>query len=291
MGGKGMKFHFRNPLPPIPLPFQYQPCMPIQPSLHLDDLTQDAFDSLDQVVMRHAYAVQNQFGRLFDERIYENELARRLRKDGFEVHTQVPVRVGHASFEKTYFLDLVVNQMVYELKVVTALTAEHHAQALHYAMLNNIRRVKLLNFRSPKVVGNLLYNPLSDADRHRSSFLTNAFKPLTPHCERLLTHVRSLISDWGTHLSSRLYNEALVHHFGGETECQARVQVGDADDGLGTHLIQAHAPGCSFVVTGVTRHIREHQKHLQCLLNNLDLLAMQWINLNHSEVELTTLSK
>jgi len=179
--------------------------MPIEPSLHLHDLSQAAFDSLDAVVMRHAYAVQNKFGRFFDERIYENELAKRLRAEGFEVRTQVPVKVSHASFEKTYFLDLVVNEMVYELKVVAALMAEHQAQALNYAMLNDIRRIKLINFRSPKVVGELLYNPLSNKDRRSPLFVSGPFNALTPHCERLVAHVRHLVSDWGTHLSSCLY--------------------------------------------------------------------------------------
>ena len=87
--------------------------MPIEPALQLRDLTQSAFDELDEVVMRHAYATQNKFGRLFDERIYENDLAKRLRAEGFDVHTQVPVKVSHASFEKTYF-EPVRNPIVFE---------------------------------------------------------------------------------------------------------------------------------------------------------------------------------
>ncbi len=236
--------------------------MPIEPALQLRDLTQSAFDELDEVVMRHAYAAQNKFGRLFDERIYENDLAKRLRAEGFDVHTQVPVKVSHASFEKTYFLDLIVNHMLYELKVVAALLPEHQAQALHYAMMNNTRRVKLINFRSSRVDGELLYNPISDAERQQPVFVTESFRPRTPGCERLVAQVRSFVADWGTHLSSRLYNEALVHHFGGEAACQARVQVGEPEAALGTHLIQTHSPEHSFVITSVTRQIRQHQRHL-----------------------------
>ena len=265
--------------------------MPIEPALQLRDLTQSAFDELDEVVMRHAYAAQNKFGRLFDERIYENDLAKRLRTEGFDVHTQVPVKVSHVSFEKTYFLDLIVNDMLYELKVVAALLPEHQAQALHYAMMNNIRRVKLINFRSSRVVGELLYNPISDAERHQPVFVTESFRPLTLGCERLVAQVRSFVADWGTHLSSRLYNEALVHHLGGEPECLLRVPVGEASDPLGTHLIQFHSQGQSFVVTSITREVRQHRGHLQCLLNNLGIETMQWINFNRSRIEFTTLMK
>ena len=265
--------------------------MPIEPALQLRDLSQSAFDALDEVVMRHAYAIQNKFGRLFDERIYENELAKRLRADGFEVHTQVPVKVSHASFEKTYLLDLVVNDMLYELKVVAALMPEHQAQALHYGMLNNSRRVKLINFRSTKVVGELLYNSVSEAERHQPAFMTESFRALTPGCDKIVSHVHSFVADWGTHLSSRLYNEALVHHFGGEPECLLRVPVGAADDSLGTHQIQSHSPEHCFVVTSITRQSREHRRHLQCLLSNLGIQAMQWINFNHSRIEFTTLTK
>ena len=59
--------------------------MPIHPPIPLRDLTQDEFDRLDAIVMRHAYAAQNKLGRLFDERVYENEVAQTLREAGHEV--------------------------------------------------------------------------------------------------------------------------------------------------------------------------------------------------------------
>lgn len=131
----------------IPLPT----IMPIHRTIELTDVTDTDFDLIDEAVMRCAFAAQNKFGRLFDERVYENDLAAKLRAEGFDVHTQVPVTVIHGSFEKTYRLDLVVNQMLYELKVLSALLDEHKAQALHYAMLQNIRRVKLINLGEPRL--------------------------------------------------------------------------------------------------------------------------------------------
>ena len=125
--------------------------MPIHPSLQLKSVSDTDFAVLDKAVMDCAYAAHNKFGRLFDERIYENDVAARLRALGLEAHTQVPVRVEHGTFQKTYYLDLVVNHMLYELKVVSILTSDHDAQALHYAILQDIRLVKLLNFGEVKV--------------------------------------------------------------------------------------------------------------------------------------------
>lgn len=110
--------------------------MPIHCPLTIGPLSDAAFAETDRVVMGCAFASQNTIGRLCDERIYENDLAARLRAEGMtEVHTQIPVTVTHLGFSKTYRLDLVVSQMVYELKVAAGFASEHEAQAIHYAAL------------------------------------------------------------------------------------------------------------------------------------------------------------
>ncbi len=259
--------------------------MPIHHTIPLRDLSQDEFDGLDRVVMQHAYAAQNELGRLFDERVYENQMARTLRGAGFSVQTQVPVKAVHGLFEKTYYLDLVVNQMLYELKAVAALAPEHEAQALHYAMLMDVRRAKLLNFRTERVQGKLCFSSVTDAERRRSRFETDAWRPQTNACERLMQQLRELVADLGTHLSTRLYSEALVHFNGGETGCLQRIPVAE----LGTHLIQSHAPGLAFILTSLTRGVPDYRHHLSRLIGHLDVRAMQWFNLNHATIECETL--
>lgn len=265
--------------------------MPIHRILELTDISDAEFERVDSAVMHHAYAIQNELGRLFDERIYENELALRLRADGFIVHTQVPLKVVHGSFTKVYYLDLVVNQMVYELKVVQALTAAHESQCYNYAMLQNIRRIKLLNFGSPTVKGALLRNGLAESDRHGPRLRTSGWQILTPNCQRLIDHLKALLADWGTHLDSHLYSEALVHGFGGESECLQRVDVMSGDTKLGTHLIQSHSPSLAFIVTALHENQTAYQKQLQAVFDRIATQGIQWINLNHSRVEITTLTK
>lgn len=263
--------------------------MPIQPTISLKPISDDDFAVIDKAVMRCAYAVHNKFGRLFDERIYENELAARLRAEGFEVHTQIPVAVTHGGFQKIYYLDLVVNDMLYELKVTASLTGDHDAQALHYAMMQDVRLVKLINFGEKKVCGKLLHNALSNAERHRPTLRNSGLRLVTPHCERLVTYLKELLHDWGTHLSSRLYNDALVHHFGGEAHCVRRVELKCGPLILGTHPVQFHADGFAFVVTALSRDQSAYEKHLEVLLTHTKLTGIQWINLNHSRVEITTM--
>lgn len=263
--------------------------MPIQSKLKLTSISDANFEIVDEAVMRCAYASQNKFGRLFDERIYENDLAARLRAEGFDVHTQVPIRVSHGSFEKTYFLDLVVNQMLYELKVTAALADDHKAQALNYAILLDIRRVKLLNFGEPKVRGHLMRNAILEANRHQPMLRKSGWRILTSNCDRLISHLRAVVQDWGTHLSTQLYNAALVHHFGGEAQGLLRVDVHTNGTHLGTHPVQMHSPHHAFTVTAFTRNHSLYRKHLDTLLNHTNLQAIQWINLNHSRIEITTL--
>ena len=263
--------------------------MPIHCSLQLRDATDEEFDFIDEAVMRCAYASQNHFGRLFDERVYENDMAARLKAEGFEIHTQVPIKVALGDFEKTYFLDLIVNQMPYELKAVGAFLPEHEAQALNYAMLQGIRRVKLVNLGGAKVRGRLLRNALSTAERHEPRIRKTGGRILTPHCERLTEHLKKLVKDWGTHLDSRLYNEALVHHFGGDLHCLHRADILADGQKLGTHLMQFYAPGHAFVTTSFSSHQPSYQKHLEILIDHASLDAIQWINLNRSCLEITTL--
>jgi hypothetical protein len=73
-------------------------------------------------------------------------------------------------------------------------------------MLQNVRLVKLLNFGEKKVHGRLLPNAVTLEDRHQSKLQNSRMMLISPHCERLLTYLREIIHDWGTHLSSHLYN-------------------------------------------------------------------------------------
>jgi GxxExxY protein len=263
--------------------------LPIVLPFPIRNLTQREFDEVDAVVMRCAYASQNALGRLCEERVYENDLAARLRSVGLsEVHTQFPIQVVHQDFAKEYRLDLIADQAPYELKTVAGFVGKHDAQVFHYAMMLGVNHFKLLNFRQAKVNGVLRFNAVLAEQRHQPVWNLCEWRPLTPACEMLQTRMAALIADWGTHLDSYLYEEALTYFCGGESACLRRVPVARDALQLGTHQVRMHSDGVIFVVSAFGDSPVQ-RGHLQRLLRLTGQRAIQWINLNKREVSLTTL--
>ena len=143
--------------------------MPIHCPVKIECLDAEEFEAVDYRVMGHAFACQNELGRLCNEQAYEMDLKSRLSADHFaSVHTQVPVTVSHSSFTKTYYLDLVADHALYELKTAVSFSGEHEAQLLNYLFLLGLKRGKLLNFRPSKVQGNISATALSPIETGQS---------------------------------------------------------------------------------------------------------------------------
>jgi hypothetical protein len=51
-----------------------------------------------------------------------------------------------------------------------------------------------------------------------------------------------------------------------------------------------HAPGIAFRITAVTEGQQHIESHLRRLLALTNLKAIQWINLNHAQIEFTTIT-
>src|SRR5688572_12987466 len=160
--------------------------MPIHCPAHLEPLSAEEFDALDYRVMGHAYASQNELSRLCDECAYEADMKARLLSDGFRsVQIQVPLTVTHGDFSKTYRLDLIADDALYELKADANLVREHEAQLYNYMFLLGIQRGKLLNFCAPKVQGKLLATSLTQQERRRFVDVGDHWSELSPACATL----------------------------------------------------------------------------------------------------------
>jgi GxxExxY protein len=265
--------------------------MPIRCALKLRPICDAEFDAIDRVVMGCAFASQNTLGRLCDEHVYENDVAALLRAAGFrDVVTQEPIFVTWLDFTKRYRLDLVVNQMLYELKTVSALSGEHDAQAIHYGTLLNIDRVKLLNFRPHKVVGKLKRCPVMGQERFRVTIDDASWRLLSERCEWLANLANDLFHDWGAFLDTELYEDALMHFCGGKEFCQRRVCVMRDGIELGTHRLAFHSDNIPFVITSFTSDLSIHELHLRRLLHHTSLPGLQWLNFNHLTLELRTVA-
>jgi GxxExxY protein len=224
--------------------------------------------------------------------VYETDLAARLQADGFrDVHTQQPVTVTHDDFSKTYYLDLLADGALYELKSAAALSGEHQAQLLHYMLLLGLRCGKLLDFGPDSVVGKLVATRLTPEVRRQFAVDATRWQDITPTCNNLRGVMTDLLADWGAFLQVPLYQEALTHFMGGEEQVAGRVPLARAGLPLGTQRTHVHAPGVAFIVTAHTTGLPFHEINLRKLLALTPLAALQWLNLNHATVGFVTLTR
>lgn len=266
--------------------------MPIHCPITPACLSADEFEELDYRVMGHAYASQNELGRLCDECAYQSDLKARLLADGFRsVHTEVPVTLTHRDFVKNFRLDLLADNALYELKADADLVGEHDAQLLNYIFVLGIQRGKLLNFRTPKVQGKIIATSLTPEERRRFVAVTERWDDVTPTCGNLREAALDLLGDWGAFLNAGLYQEALIHLLGGAINVEHRINLHRDRLDLGGQRMFVHSAGVAFRVTGFTESQSHIESHLRRLLALTDLKAIQWINLNHARIEFTTITK
>lgn len=104
------------------------------------------------------------------EKIYENSLANRLRKQGLVVRQQhpLPVRDEDGTLLGDFFADLLVErELIVELKAVRCLVDEHIAQVLGYLRASGRQHAMLINFGSPVIqFKKLIFDENYHADRH-----------------------------------------------------------------------------------------------------------------------------
>jgi GxxExxY protein len=63
--------------------------------------------------------------------------------------------VSYEDFIKVYYIDLLINNAIYELKTAQILTGEHEKQTINYLMLTGLNHAKLINMRPPSVQANV----------------------------------------------------------------------------------------------------------------------------------------
>ncbi len=157
-------------------------------------------------------------------------------------------------------------------------------------MLLDIRHLKLLNFRTPRVQGKLCFNPITEELRCQYQIDDSQFRELSTGCRDLVAALRALLQDWGAFLEVRLYEEALIYFLGGQGECVRRIELLRAGKLLGTHAITMHSLTHFFVLSAVTHDADAYGQHLLRLLRLTGLAGLQWINLNHHRIEIVTLT-
>jgi GxxExxY protein len=264
--------------------------MPVSCTLSPRPISKEDFARLDYEVTRLAFESQNDFGRLCDETIYENDLAVRIEAAGLgPVRKQLPLTITHKSFRKTYYLDLVVaDAAVYELKTATTLVNDHDTQLLNYLYLWNAEHGKLLNFRSAKVESRFVNNPLKPESRKRFTAKLEKWRETDTQSKILRETFLGLLGDWGAFLEIPLYTEALVHFLGGEQCIVHPVPLSRNGVFLGNQRMPLLAPDLAFCITSLTLGAAHYERHLSSLLRYSPIRRFQWINLDQHEIHFIT---
>jgi len=123
----------------------------------------DPVFQLCDVIRELSYAIHRYLHNGHPEKVYENALAHRLRKQGIKVIQQHPIRVydEDGALLGSFAADLFVeDKLIVELKACATLTSDHKAQAQGYLRASRIEHGLLINFGSTKLEVRKLYQSL-----------------------------------------------------------------------------------------------------------------------------------
>ena len=115
--------------------------------------TNDEIMRLCDLVRQTGFHLRKYLGSGHLEKVYENGLAHRLRKQGLHVEQQVAiiVRDEDGTVLGDYFADILVEGvLILELKACKAIADEHVAQILGYLRATKIEHGLLINFSGKK---------------------------------------------------------------------------------------------------------------------------------------------
>ncbi len=111
-------------------------------------------NQLCDVVRETSFAIHCYHRNGHMEKIYENALVHRLRKQGLNVKQQHPLSVHDedGTLLGEFFADLFLeNRLIVELKAARNVAEEHIAQLLGYLRSSRIETGLLINFGSPRL--------------------------------------------------------------------------------------------------------------------------------------------
>lgn len=241
--------------------------------------------------MAHAFASQNELGRLCDEVVYRNDIALRLQAAGLgPAADEVPLSVSLRDFTKTYRLDLVVQEsFVMELKTAVALGSEHDSQLLNYLLIAEMPHGKLINLRPASVECRTVNAVVSAAERRRFHFVTDRWRPQTPRCGLLREVLTEMLAAWGAFLDCHLYEEALTYFLGGEDGVLQKVPLQRDGFSLGAQAVPLVTDSVAFRLTALPPEARQsYETQIHHFLKLTPLVALHWINLHHHDIQLAT---
>lgn len=240
-------------------------------------LSQNEFGKLDDKVMGLAFDLHNKMGNLWDEKEYQYELALHCTKQGFDTFTEVPITISFEGFSKTYFIDLLVNGSVFELKAASCISDKYEAQTLNYLFLTNTIHGKIINFRQDSLTWRFVSTTLRHQTRLEYVIDITSWNPASEQAHLLLKTMKNLLSSWGAFLSLNLYKEALCFLIDVPIKNEQQRFIRLSTD---TRLY----------VSGLSTRKNNLQNNLQKYLNHSSFSELLWLNFNRNKIEFSSLN-
>ena len=259
--------------------------MPITVGAKIRRLDDREFGEVVFEAMRQIFAVHNEFGRFFDEKIYKREIAFRVAG----AQTEVPIVVTFEDFCKEYFIDLLVDGgAIFELKSVETLGDRQRSQLMHYLFLADMPHGKLVNLRPELVSHEFVNNVLTCRDRIAFEVVEMGWiESRGCNLKELMT---TALRDWGTGLDLGLYAEACTHFCGRSAEPLTEIEVRVEDRRLGVQRVRLADRATVLKVTALDADgLPEFECHARRFLAHTSLRAIQWINITRPVVTFKTL--
>jgi GxxExxY protein len=252
-------------------------------------LNQQEFGAVAYHVMECVFEIHRELGRFFDEAVYRDAIAARLPQSRKEVR----IAVRFDGFLKEYLVDLLVEGgAVFELKTVEALGSRHEAQLINYLLLMGLSHGKLVNLRSERVQHHFVNTSLSLADRTEFAVDASEWSPVESCHQALLPWLEGAVRQWGTGLARRLYEEAVIHFFGGVEKVLGHTAALFEGQHIRLQPVLWAGPDTIFKVTALeSKSLDAHEEHLRRFVNHTRVKALLWINVGARRLTFKTIRR
>jgi GxxExxY protein len=255
----------------------------------IERISQDEFNSIDEVIMRFAFELHNDMGRFYNEKIYHKELSFVAEKAGFSVQNEVEIAVRHKTFLKKYYIDMLVNNScIYELKAVEKLMGIHQKQLINYLLLTNIAHSKLINFRPPSVEYRFVSTSLNVKERKNYAINTTHLENNDKNSTLIVDIICELLGSWGAFLDLDLYHDAVVHFLGGEEKVIVSVDILRNNRVIGQERMYKFDENRAFHFSALIKNLKSYETSIRRILNHTKLDSIQWINFNKGNIMFKT---
>lgn len=141
-------------------------------------MTQKNYKDIVYKIIGAAMNVYNELGWGLLEPIYQEALKMELDLQGIKAEREVKIQCYYKNhkMEKTYSIDLKVDDIIIELKAVSDLSSEHRSQLFNYMRLTQSPIGLLINFGNPDCLQGERYK--LDPDTNECYRLDKNMEPL-----------------------------------------------------------------------------------------------------------------